>query len=338
MTRSTVALTLIGLIAGACAPETALRARTNTDTWLQAPNNEVDILWVVDDSCSMGEEQETLSVGFVSFVDEMEASGTDFHIGLITTSFDYNISERGVLVGEPQYLTSADDYVTLFAERALVGTDGSDKEKGLEAAAYAVSPIMTVPGGLNEGFVRKDAHLLVIIVSDEEDCSDQGALEGQPADDCYEERDKLASVNGLVEDILDVKKGENNLVQIGAVVGLEGGGCDDAYPGRRYQEAAALTGGLIGDICSGDWSNMLTELGLNASGIQMSFQTEYLAKPETLDVKVDGESVKEDPGNGWTYDTSTWHLTFHGASVPGRGAEISALYEIQSGADEPSGG
>jgi hypothetical protein len=286
----------------------------------------------------MAEEQETLAQGFVSFVNEMEASGTDFHVGLITTSFDYSNSERGVLIGDPPYLTADSDYVTLFQERALVGTDGSDKEKGLEAAVYAVSPVLTVPGGLNEGFVRKDAHLLVVIVSDEEDCSDGGSLEGQPAEDCYEERAALSPVSELVDNLLDVKDGDNEMVQLGAVVGLENSACDDAYPGRRYQEAAALTGGLIGDICTGDWSNLLTDLGLNASGIQMSFQTEYQAKPGTMEVKVDGENVPEDPVNGWTYDYETWYLIFHGSAVPVRDAEITAIYEIQSGADQPSGG
>ena len=336
MKRLFIGLAAVGLTAG-CPSEIEVSERTNTDTWFQAPNNEVDILWVIDDSCSMAEEQETLAEGFVSFVNEMEASGTDFHVGLITTSFDYGNPDRGVLIGEPAFLTAEDDYVSLFEERALVGIEGSDKEKGLEAAVYAVSPIMTVPGGLNEGFMRPSAHLLVIIVSDEEDCSDQGALEGQPAEDCYEEREKLAPVSGLVKDLIDVKDGDNDKVQVGAVVGIENGACDEAYPGRRYQEAAALTGGLIGDICTGDWSNLLTDLGLNASGIQMSFQTEYLAKVGTLEVSVDGEPVAEDPQNGWTYDYETWYLTFHGDAVPERAAEITAKYAIQSGADEPSG-
>ncbi len=324
------------LLATSCGNEGDIRVRTNTDTWKQAPNNEVDILWVVDDSCSMGEEQESLAGGFVSFVSEMEASGTDFQIGLITTSFQSSNPERGHLLGEPSVLSGQDDFITLFQERALVGIGGSDKEKGLEAAVYSLSPTMTLPGGPNEGFLRSSAHLLLVFVSDEEDCSDYGALEGQPAEDCYTERELLVPVVELVSDLQALKGHDSNLkVQVGAIVGLDDGACQDAYPGRRYQEAAALTGGLVGDICSRDWSNLLTDLGLNASGIQMSFQTEYLPREGTVEVFVDDRKIKENGTNGWTFDYTTWFLTFHGDAIPQRGAQIRAEYEIQCGTCEP---
>ena len=98
-------------------------------------------------------------------------------------AFEYTDPNRAALLDDPPFLTPTDDYERLFQERATaVGVEGSDKEKGLEAAAYAVSLAMTAPGGPNEGFVRPSpAHLLVIIVSDEEDCSDNGALEGRTA-------------------------------------------------------------------------------------------------------------------------------------------------------------
>lgn len=325
---------LVPLFAG-CKSEGGFSGQTAIDTWYQAPNNQVDILWVVDDSCSMGEEQEALKQGFVTFVEEMEASGTDFQIGLISTSLEYLDPARGQLIGEPPFLTNEDDYVALFSERALVGTDGSDKEKGLEAAAYALSPIMTLPGGPNEGFVRSEASLLVVMVSDEEDCSDGGALEGQDAEDCYLERDLLTPVPRLVNDVLSTKDGDATRLQIGAIVGLDEGNCEDAYPGRRYMDAAALTGGLIGDICSGDWSTILADLGLTAVGIKTSFRTSNQPREGTLVVEVDEEEVLEDPVNGWTYDYETWYLTFHGDAIPERGQQVVATYDVQSGAASP---
>ncbi len=41
----------------ACGSEQQVAFQTNVDTFAQAPNNEVDILWVIDDSNSMSEEQ-----------------------------------------------------------------------------------------------------------------------------------------------------------------------------------------------------------------------------------------------------------------------------------------
>jgi hypothetical protein len=318
-----------------CTSDSGIRDRTTVDAWSQAPNNEIDILWVVDDSCSMSEEQAALTQGFVSFVDEMEASGTNFHIGLITTSLDYSDPNRGQLVGDPPYLTVDDDYVGAFQERVIVGTQGSDKEKGLEAVSYALSPLMTLPGSPNEGFLRDEASLLVVFVSDEEDCSDEGALEGRLAEDCYLERQLLTNVQQIIRDYWDIKDGDRDRVQVGAIVGLDNGACEDAYPGRRYMDAAALTGGLVGDICSGDWSTILADLGLTAVGIKTKFRTSYLAKVDTLTVEVDEEEIPQDETNGWTYDESTWYISFHGDAIPERGQQIVARYTIQPGATPP---
>jgi hypothetical protein len=313
----------------ACESDRNIYEQEGYDQWFQAPNNDVDILWVVDDSCSMSDEQDTLTKGFSSFTHEMAESGTDFHIGLITTSFDYTNTARGMLIGDPPFLTPNDDYIHEFALRATVGIDGSDKEKGLEASSYAVSPSITLQG-LNEGFIRSNAHLLVVVVSDEDDCSDYAALEGQPPQACYTEDQKLVPVQEIVQDFRALKDDPDD-IQIGAIVGQRGSSCPDVYPGQRYIEAAAYTGGIVGDICESDWSSLLTELGLNAVGIRTSFQLTASAKLDSLVVSVDGEELEMDERNGWTYDDSTCYITFNGDSVPERDSEIVATYTVQSG-------
>jgi len=57
---------------------------------------------------------------------------------------------------------------------ALLGTDGSTYEKGLEAAERALTPPLAAPGGANAGFLREGAYLVVVFLSDENDCSDRG--------------------------------------------------------------------------------------------------------------------------------------------------------------------
>lgn len=331
-----LAVAAVAAVAG-CKSDRDLFAQEHTDTFPQAPNNQVDILWVVDDSASMSEEQATLIAGFNSFTGQLEESGTEFQLGVISTSFDYTDPNRGVLKGDPPFLTNADDYVAEFAARATVGTEGSDKEKGLEAAVYALQPVMTLEGlgGPNEGFVRPGAQLLVVFVSDEEDCSDHGVLEGQPASACYTDIASLPPATSFVQDLRDLKA-DDSLVQVGAIVGSEGSTCPEVYEGTRYMTVAALMGGLIGDICQSDWANVLRELGLNATGIRTRFQLSYAAQPATIEVWVDETRVPEDPANGWTYDEPTWYVEFHGTSVPARGSLISVSYTIQPGVPEPS--
>jgi hypothetical protein len=327
---------LLGL--AACKSDGNLFDQVQTDTFAQAPNNQVDILWVVDNSNSMEEEQTTLTSGFDAFAAQLDASDTDFQLGVITTSFDYADEQRGVLVGEPPFLTRDDDYVQEFAARATVGVGGSGKEKGLEAAVWAVQPLMTFEGlgGPNEGFVRTDAQLLVVVVSDEEDCSDRGALEGQPDTACYSDRASLPPVTSFVKELRALKD-DDSMVQVGAIVGTEGSADCDEEPivGSRYISTANFTGGLVGDICQSDWTQMLEDLGLNATGIYRQFQLRFAAKPETIEIWVDEVVVAQDPANGWTYDESTWFVTFNGAGIPPRGAQITVQYTIQPGVNEP---
>ena len=50
-----VSLVLLGSLG--CAMENTVERRNHTDTFQQEPSAEVDILWVVDNSPSMAEEQ-----------------------------------------------------------------------------------------------------------------------------------------------------------------------------------------------------------------------------------------------------------------------------------------
>lgn len=319
-------------IAG-CGSERNFGVREHTDTFQQAPNNEVDILFVVDDSCSMTEEQDALAAGFTVFAAELEASATAFHLGVITTSFEYDDPTRGRLLGDPPFLTPEDDYRAEFPIRAQVGIEGADKEKGLEAAAWALSPTMTT--GPNAGFLRRDAELLIVFVSDEEDCSDEGALHGHSPDDCYHLRERLAPISTYV-DRFQKLKASRDMVQVGAIVGVESPPCADSYPGRRYHQTVAAVGGRVGDICQSDWDGMLGDLGLNATGIRTSFQLTHAPVEDTLVVEVDGEALEPHPSLGWTYDAETWFLHFADAAVPSRGSEIVVTYTIDPSAPPPS--
>ncbi len=248
---------------------------------------------------------------------------------MITTSFDYDLGGGGELIGDPPYLTNRDDYESDFAARALVGVEGSDKEKGLEAAAFALNPILTAPGGANDGFLRPEAQLLVVFVSDEEDCSDNGALEGEPPGACYTQGEQLTPTESFIEDLRDLKTSDD-MVQVGAIIGLEGSRCDEVWPAERYARVAALTGGTLGDICQNDWGGLMSELGLNATGIRQNFQLSRAAQPDTLEIRVD-----EDVVNGWTYDLDTWFVSFPKSDLPPRGSTVTASYTVDPGRTEP---
>lgn len=302
-----------------CVIENGIYYPHATDVFYQAPTDQVDILFVVDDSRSMQQEQAALSDGFADFLSELEGSTTNYQIGLVSTSMDPTDPTPGKLVGDPPILTRATDTVALFQERVMLGIEGSDQESGLDAAAEAV--------WRNPGFVRDGANLVVIFVTDEDDCTDDGALAGMRPYECYVQRTKLVPVHEMIERISSVKiAGET--VRFGGILGPLDFSCDEAYPGTRYASAIYETGGTIGRICDPDWTPVLRKLGVVALGILDQFTLSQPADAATIEVFVDEVAVVEDPEDGWTYDWQNTRITFHGDGVPERGSEIRVEYDV----------
>jgi hypothetical protein len=281
---------------------------------------------------------------FVQYMDEVETL-MDFHLGVITTDMSGENPLRGRLLGQPSVLTrSVEGWVDLFKQRVQVGIGGSGMEQGLEASWAALSePLVS---DVNAGFLRPDAMLVLIYVSDENDCSDRGTL---PSEDyCYLEayQDDLIAVAEYVDGFRAIK-GNPELVLAFAIVGpLDTSACEDTLPGIRYMEMASSLGGLAGSICSEEFAGILDDLGLSVSGVRSSFPLSYAAVEDTLEVWVcedepcdadHGLQVVKSEENGWSYDSATTYLTFHGSAVPVRGAVITAKYEVAGEAAEHSG-
>ena len=75
----------------------ALENEQVVDRILQVPIDSADILWVIDNSGSMDQEQTSLRDNFASFSNNLVGSGMDFHIGVVTTDMD-NPAQMGKLV------------------------------------------------------------------------------------------------------------------------------------------------------------------------------------------------------------------------------------------------
>ena len=71
-----------------------------TDVFTQLSGQMVDILFVVDDSGSMGEEQSNLAANFSALMQEANQWGIDFQMGVITMDIKKD-SASGKLQGNP---------------------------------------------------------------------------------------------------------------------------------------------------------------------------------------------------------------------------------------------
>jgi hypothetical protein len=153
--------------------------------------DKVDFLFVIDNSASMFDHHRELVDSVDTFTEGIEQvidRKTDLHVGVVTTdTYSGNDDECKVLGGlvtatsgahssemrcgpfaEGNYMTEADDIATDFACAAMVGTQGSDIERPMDAMIAAIDDYGSA-AECNAGFLRSDALLVVIMVTDEWD-------------------------------------------------------------------------------------------------------------------------------------------------------------------------
>ena len=126
---------------------------------------DVDILFVIDNSGSMGSNQSSFKSNFSSFISVFAAAGVDYRIAFITTDSPDFVDGIIVTPSDPDPINTVNGIVD------NIGTRGSPTEKGLEQSYNSTSTGPGAPGG---SFFREDARLVVIFVSDEPDYSTGG--------------------------------------------------------------------------------------------------------------------------------------------------------------------
>ena len=160
----------------------------NTDTFVQDQKPKADVLFTIDDSCSMDTYQTNLANNFASFIGYAQSANVDWQIGVTTTDMDDGFpaqwpfpakadGPKGKLLGDannPKILTpTTPDVVNKFRAKVNVGSNGSGIEQGLEPSLRALTPPLSVSD--NAGFIRPDANLAVVLVTDARDQGRQSA-------------------------------------------------------------------------------------------------------------------------------------------------------------------
>jgi hypothetical protein len=154
-------------------------------------SRDLDILFVIDNSISMGQEQDSLARNFPRFIEVLEnlqGGLPDLHIAVVSSDLgigglsDGNCSGDGdagrfrlgegdacLLTDGKRYLTTAPaNYEGTLADAfsciARLGDQGCGFEQHLESMKAALA-------APDPGFLRRDAYLVVVVVADEDDCS-----------------------------------------------------------------------------------------------------------------------------------------------------------------------
>ncbi len=225
----------------------------------------LDVLLVIDDSCSMVEEQASLAEAFRKLSGELASSALDWRVGVITTDVDSS-QRRGRLVSlrdGSRWVERGDvGLESAYADLVDVGTDGAAEEAPFEAMLLAtVDPDPEVRVH-NEGFRRYEADLYVLVVSDEDDQSTTLT----PAD---------------IRDALVDYAGPGRTVRFGAISGPLPLGCrglgGDAVASPRFLNLVSLLNGSWMSICEFDYSPVFDFLTSAPSQFITASQTPVLS-------------------------------------------------------------
>lgn len=230
----------------------------------------VDLLFVIDNSNSMAAEQQNLIASFDGFIAGIQANlgeVNDYHIGVVTTD-DYQLNdspcrELGALVTHSaagscgpfaagRYISLADELAPAFTCIADVGGDGSKDERQVEALLRAVGPELAAPTACNAGFVRDDALLVAVLITDEDDAPSpipgQNGSPGSP----LSWFDELVAIKGGVE---------TNVVVLALAGVLPPNACEPGSPTEGSQLTPRIENfverfsfGEMGDVCADDYS------------------------------------------------------------------------------------
>ena len=286
------------------------------DSFSQKASAQVDILWVVDNSASMAGEQLNLGNNFNSFISFIDTSLIDYHIAVVSTDMDDG-SHSGRLQGNPKVIDpNTANPETTFAANVQVGITGGGNEMGLLAAHEALSePLVSSD---NAGFLRDEASIAIIFVSDENDHS-------------YGDIEFYKRFFGTLKGI-----GNERQVIISAIVGDRQGGCSGAdgvaSEGVRYHDLVEAWGESAASICSNNFADDLQQLGLAVAGLSRKFELSRFPDASTVVVRVDAHDgngftvIDEDPTTGWRLQMDNKTIFFDGDYVPPPEADIEVEY------------
>lgn len=295
---------------------------THVDKITQVTVPAVDVLFVVDNSGSMSEEQASLRDNFDGFMRYFTSSDMDYHVGVVSTDMD-NRNESGKLIEHAgsRFIDasfSESEAITSFKQRASLGTFGSSDERGKDAAYTALN---SERDKTNVDFYRDEAVLSIVVISDEWDYS------------------RNVSVNEFSSWMSSLKE-EDDQTWFSGIIGPSPRGCSspngDAMDGKGYTEVIEAVGGIEYSICEQDWSSILEQLGMQAAGLKREFFLSLAPVEDTITVEVRMEKEKREfEPNEYTYSASRNSITFN-SFVPDPLTVVEIEYEILASASDPA--
>lgn len=231
---------------------------------------DVDILFVVDNSGSMQEEQVGIGNKIGGFLDKIK--NLNWQIAITTTDdrtstpitgdtnrpwgdgqfrpFDSNSGSQYILSASQVSLSDAQ---SKLSNAIQMGIGGSGTERGINATYRAVE--RSVQAGPQKDFFRSNAKLAVVVISDEDECST--GLSGCPS--ASADKSNPQNLISQIQNTLGPNKGFSfhSIIAIPGDSSCTTGG----NAGNVYKSLSNLTSGVVSSVCSSDYSTPLSSIG-----------------------------------------------------------------------------
>ncbi len=273
--------------------DSAPQIRSNRSYTVQdLVSGKAEILWVIDNSISMGPYQNELMRNMDIFIRSFTqtATGADWRMGLISTD-----------QSEPPYIgfmpsdrldhTSPDPVGQFSSAIRRLGVNGSITEKAFRPIDIALTNY--------PDFLRDASELFIVIVSDEDEQSS-------------------ISVQGFINWLHTIRPPGS--ISTYGIFEMQESGCGSTqFQGKRYGELMRLTNGLTFPICSRDYGNGLAAFGADIAQkiVIPKIYLEVAPIVETIQVLYEGTMVKDgsaEDGGYWMYNTEDNAIFFHDLS------------------------
>lgn len=258
-------------------------------------NANVDILFIVDNSGSMAEEQIGIGNKINGFLDKIK--NLNWQIAVTTTDDRANsVGPDGVARawGDGQFRpfdsdtgsqfilrstqVNAIDAQTKLAAAIQMGVQGNGDERGINSTYRAIE--RAASPSINKDFLRADSKLAVVLISDEDECSTgaNGCNGGSAS------RSVPQNVVNLINNQYGGTKGFsfNSIIYIPGDASCTTG----ANAGNTYKQLSTLTNGVLASVCSADFTTPLANIGSRVVNLVNSVT--LTCKPE--DINNDGKA------------------------------------------------
>lgn len=268
---------------------------------IQAYNNKVDLLMVMDVSSSMTQYKQKFAAQIPAFLEKLDKSEMDYRIGVTTTDLQPG-GTGGVLLGTPKVLEKGNpNLLDMLQKRINFRVPGSSDELGLESMRRTLQ----TEGSL---LLRKDALLVIIFMTNEDDYSfdKNGYIDPSRYIDFLEQL-KPAFSTGVRSWVAHL---------IGVTSPSEMRQCQAVEMSVRYFSLVQRSQGQMVPVCSGSMLVALENIRVQILQFLTDYYLSRKPRPETIRVLVNGKVLVRNPENGWDYDETLNRIRFFGSGIP----------------------